>query len=183
MCLPPVPVTRAPTDLLLDCYNHYPCRPWSHVFIDFVTGLPPSDSNTTILTVVGRFLKMVHFIPVKKLPPAREMTELMLHHVFRHHGFLADVVLDRGPPFVFRFWKAFCSLVGASLSSGYHPQPNGQSERMKQELEKGLQCLVAQTPAQWSGNLLRVEFAHNSLASVSSSIYASSILKYRFSLK
>lgn len=109
---------------------------------------------------------MLHFIPAKKLPSIKETAELLLQHVFRIHGFPVNMVLDRGPQFMSHFGAAFCTLVGStvSLSSGYHPQTNGKTERMNQEVEKGL---VAQTPTQWSGNLLWVECAHNSLPCVS----------------
>ena len=144
-----------------------PHRPWSDISLDFVTGLPPSEGNTTILTVVDRFSKMVHFIPMPKLPSAKGTAEAVLLHVFRIHGFPKDVVSDWGPQFISQFWKAFCSLLGAtvSLSSGYHPQSNGQSERLNQELETGLRCLVSQNPASWSKHLIWVEYAHNTLPS------------------
>ena len=70
-----------------------PKRPWSHISMDFVTRLPPSKSNTTILMVVDRFSKMAYFIPLVKLPSAKEMVEVM---VFRIHGFPSDIVSDRG---------------------------------------------------------------------------------------
>ncbi len=82
-----------------------PSRPWSHIALDFVSGLPPSKGNTVILTVVDRFSKAVYFIPLPKLPSARETTQLMVDHVFRLHGLLVDVVSDRGPQFASRFWK------------------------------------------------------------------------------
>ena len=142
-------------------------RPWSHISLDFVTGLPPSDGNTTILTVVDRFSKSAHFIPLPKLPSAKETAELMLQHVFRLHGLPNDIVSDRGPQFTSRFWREFCSLLGAtvSLSSGFHPQSNGQSERMNQEMETALRCVVSHNPASWSKHLLWVEYAHNTLPS------------------
>ena len=142
-----------------------PSRPWSHISLDFVTGLPLSEGNTTILTIVDRFSKMVHFVPLPKLPSAKELAEIMLSNVFRLHGLPKDVVSDRGPQFVSRFWKAFCSLIGAtvSLSSGYHPQSNGQTERLNQELEVGLRCLSSRNPASWSKQLIWVEYAHNTL--------------------
>ena len=133
--------------------------------LDFVTGLPPSEGNTVVLTVVDRFSKMGHFIPLPKLPSAKETAEVVLHHVFRLHGFPRDVVSDRGPQFISKFWKAFCSLIGAtvSLTSGYHPQSNGQTERLNQELEKGLRCLISSCPSSWSKNLIWVEYAQNTL--------------------
>lgn len=122
-----------------------PKRPWSHISLDFVTGLPPSSGNTVVLTVVDRLSKMAHFIPLPKLPSAKETAEALINHIFRIHGFPEDVVSDRGPQFISKFWKEFCSLLGAtvSLSSGFHPQSNGQSERLNQELEKGLRITAS----------------------------------------
>ncbi|KAI3365736.1 hypothetical protein L3Q82_000693 [Scortum barcoo] len=142
-----------------------PRRPWSHVSLDFVTGLPPSHGHTAILTVVDRFSKMAHFVPLPKLPSAKETAELMLTHVFRLHGLPVDVVSDRGPQFTSIFWREFCALMGASasLSSGFHPQSNGQTERMNQELETALLCMASQHPSSWSQQLLWVEYAHNTL--------------------
>ncbi len=60
-----------------------PSRPWSHIAMDFVTGLPPSSGNTVVLTVVDRFSKAVHFIPLPKLPSARETAVIVFDHVFR----------------------------------------------------------------------------------------------------
>ena len=60
-----------------------PHRPWSEISLDFVTGLPPSEGNTTVLTVVDRFSKMVHFIPLPKLPSAKGTAETVLSHVFQ----------------------------------------------------------------------------------------------------
>ncbi|CAJ1048226.1 uncharacterized protein lrfn4b [Xyrichtys novacula] len=142
-----------------------PHRPWSHISLDFVTGLPTSDGHTVILTIVDRFSKMVHFVPLPKLPTAKQTAQLVLLHVFRLHGLPVDVVSDRGPQFSSVFWREFCSLLGAtaSLSSGFHPQTNGQTERMNQELETALRCVASQNPSSWASQLLWVEYAHNSL--------------------
>lgn len=144
-----------------------PHRPWSHISIDFVTGLPPSEGKTAILTIVDRFSKMAHFVPLPKLPSAKETAQILLDHVFRLHGIPADVVSDRGPQFSSVFWQEFCRLLGAtpSLSSGFHPQSNGQTERMNQQMETALRCTVSQNPSSWSQQLLWVEYAHNSLTS------------------
>ena len=68
--------------------------------------------------------KMVHFVPHPKLPSAKEMAEVLLYHVCHLHGFPKDVVSDCGPQFVSQFWKAFCTVIGATVSlfSGFHPQ-------------------------------------------------------------
>ncbi len=142
-----------------------PSRPWSHISLDFFSGLPPSQGNTVVLTVVDRFSKATHFIPLPKLPSARETASAVIDHVFRIHGLPRDVVSDRGPQFVSKFWREFCHLLGAtvSLSSGFHPQSNGQTERANQDLERMLRCLVSQNPSSWSQQLSWVEYAHNSL--------------------
>ncbi len=88
-----------------------------------------------------------------------------MRHVFRIHGFPQDMVSDRGPQFTSRFWKAFGRLIGSSisLSSSFHPQSNGQTERVNQEIEKTLRCLVADNQSTWSSHLIWAEFAHNTL--------------------
>uniref|UniRef100_A0A4W6C473 Integrase catalytic domain-containing protein n=1 Tax=Lates calcarifer TaxID=8187 RepID=A0A4W6C473_LATCA len=156
---------RAPAGLLRPL--PIPHRPWSHIAVDFVTGLPPSDGNNTILTVIDRFSKSVHFIPLSKLPSALETANLLIQHVFRLHGIPQDIVSDRGPQFSSRVWQAFCRAVGAtaSLSSGYHPQTNGQTERANQDLEAALRCVASNHPVSWSSHLPWIEYAHNSLVS------------------
>ena len=83
----------------------------------------------------------------------------MVQHVFRIHGLRMDMVSDRGPPF--SSWKVFCTLIGSSssLSSGFHPQSNCQSERANQALV----CLVSANPTTWSQQLVWVEYARNTL--------------------
>ena len=142
-----------------------PKRPWSHISLDFISGLPVSDGFNTILVVVDRFSKAAHFIPLPKLPSAQETAELVIQHVFRIHGLPQDIVSDRGPQFASRFWKAFITSLGASvsLSSGFHPQTNGQTERVNQDLEGVLRCYVSGNPATWSRRLMWAEYAHNTL--------------------
>uniref|UniRef100_A0A8C7WT17 Integrase catalytic domain-containing protein n=1 Tax=Oryzias sinensis TaxID=183150 RepID=A0A8C7WT17_9TELE len=110
---------------------------------------------------------MVHFIPLAQLPSATETTQVLVDRVFRHHGIPLDIVSDRGPQFVSQVWKTFCSALGTtvSLTSGYHPQSNGQAERANQELEAALRCLAAQNNEDWSQYLVWIEYAHNTHAS------------------
>lgn len=154
---------RPPAGLL--CPLPVPSRPWSHIALDFVTGLPLSQGNSVILTIVDRFSKAVHFVALPKLPTAQETADLLMLHVFRLHGIPKDIVSDRGPQFTSQVWKAFCQALGAtvSLSSGFHPQSNGQTERANQDLEAALRCVTANNPATWSSHLSWVEYAHNSL--------------------
>lgn len=106
-------------------------------------------------------VKAAHFIALPKL---------LVDHVFRFHGLSSDIVFDRGPQFISQVWKAFCTALGAtvSLSSGYHPQTNGQTVRANQELEAALRCITSSNPSSWSSQLFWVEYAHNSLPNASS---------------
>ncbi|KAI3359441.1 hypothetical protein L3Q82_002949 [Scortum barcoo] len=89
----------------------------------------------------------------------------MINQVFRSHGLPTNIVSDRGLQFVSVFWKEFCHILGAtvSLSSGYHPESNGQTERLNQELETCLRYLVSQNQTTWSDYLTWIEYAHNAL--------------------
>uniref|UniRef100_A0A674MXQ5 Gypsy retrotransposon integrase-like protein 1 n=1 Tax=Takifugu rubripes TaxID=31033 RepID=A0A674MXQ5_TAKRU len=160
-----------------------PRRPWSHIAVDFITGLPPSQGHEIVLTVVDRFSKSAHFIPLPKLPSAAETGELLVQHVFRLHGLPTDIVSDRGPQFCSQVWKSFCSALGASVSltSGYHPQANGQAERTNQSLEDALRCVAAQDPSSWSTYLpwcshLNVHFSKRYFRQKSSSFVTDFLL-------
>lgn len=164
LCAPSV---RAPGDPLPAS-----CNPWSHIALDFVTSLPESGGMTTILTLVDRFSKMVHFIALPKLPSAKETAEVLPNQVFRLHGLPRDIVSDWGPQFIAKFWAELCKLLGISvnLSLGLHPETNGQSERLNQQLETGLRILCSHKPSSWTKNLVWVEYAHNSLPSAATSL-------------
>ncbi|KAL0159635.1 hypothetical protein M9458_043360, partial [Cirrhinus mrigala] len=140
-----------------------PKRPWSHISVDFVTGLPDSQGKNTILTTVDRFSKAVHLVALTGLPSAKTTAELILEHVVRLHGFPKDIVSDRGPQFTAKFWQAFCRLVGttSSLSSGHHPQTNGQTERANQQLERFLRCFAGEHQRSWARYLVWAELSNN----------------------
>ncbi|KAL1269106.1 hypothetical protein QQF64_031395 [Cirrhinus molitorella] len=142
-----------------------PQRPWSHIAIDFITDLPNSQGNTTIFTIVDRFSKACRLLPLPKLPSAFEAAELLCNHVFRFYGLPDDIVSDRGPQFTSRVWTSFFNLlnVNISLTSGYHPQSNGQSERLNQEIIRFLRAYCQQHQTDWSRFLMWAEYAQNSL--------------------
>uniref|UniRef100_A0A3Q3A6S0 Gypsy retrotransposon integrase-like protein 1 n=1 Tax=Kryptolebias marmoratus TaxID=37003 RepID=A0A3Q3A6S0_KRYMA len=161
ICARNKPSHQSPSGLLQPLPT--PRRPWSHIAIDFVTGLPTSKGMNTIFTIIDRFSKACHLIPLRRLPSAFQTAQLLVKHVFRLHGIPQDILSDRGPQFSARVWKHFCSALEAkvSLTSGYHPQSNGQVERMNQELEATLRCLTSSNPTDWSTYLPWVEYAHN----------------------
>ncbi|KAL0194835.1 hypothetical protein M9458_008407, partial [Cirrhinus mrigala] len=140
-----------------------PKRPWTHISLDFVTGLPDSQGKNTILTIVDRFSKAVHLVALPGLPSAKTTVELILEHVVRLHGFPKDIISDRGPQFTAKFWQAFCRLVGttSSLSSGFHPQTNGQTERANQQLERFLRCFASEHQRSWASYLVWAELSNN----------------------
>lgn len=89
---------------------------------------------TKVLTMVDRFLKMVHFLAFPKLPTAKETAKSLVNQVFRLHDL--PNISDQGPEFTSQSWDKFCRLLGLSvnLSSGFSPQTNGQSECLIKEL-------------------------------------------------
>ena len=143
-----------------------PQRPWSHLSLDFISGLLPSKGMTVVLTVVDRFSKFACYLPLPKLPTARETLEkLLVSVIFTAHGLPLDIISDRGPQFTSAVWKSFCRAIGAtaSLISGFHPQADGQAERANQKLETTLCCLASSDPTSWVSQLPWVEYAHNTL--------------------
>ncbi|KAL0146623.1 hypothetical protein M9458_057963 [Cirrhinus mrigala] len=142
-----------------------PQRPWSHIGVDFVTDLPAAKGNTCILVMVDRFSKMCKFFPLKGLPTATETAEILFQHLFRHFGLPEEIVSDRGPQFISHVWKAFFKLLGVSvnLSSGYHPQTNGQTERKIQELGRYFRAYCHTDQHCWRRFLPWAEYTQNSL--------------------
>ncbi|KAI2667224.1 Transposon Tf2-9 polyprotein [Labeo rohita] len=130
-----------------------------------MTDLPVSDENTCILVIVDRFTKFCRLIPLKGLPTALDTAECLFNHVFRYYGLPEDIVSDRGPQFISRVWKAFFKLLGVtvSLSSGYHPQTNGQTERKIQEVGRFLCTFCHGHQNSWNQFLGWAEYAQNSL--------------------
>uniref|UniRef100_A0A8C1MA50 Gypsy retrotransposon integrase-like protein 1 n=2 Tax=Cyprinus carpio TaxID=7962 RepID=A0A8C1MA50_CYPCA len=149
-----------------------PQRPWSHLAIDFITDLPLSQGNTVILTIIDRFSKACRLIPLPKLPTALQTAELLCNWVFRFYGIPDDIVSDRGPQFTSRLWKDFFQALGVnvSLTSGYHPEANGQVERLNQELTRFLRSYCSSHQEDWSRFLLWAEYAQNSLIKPSTGI-------------
>ncbi|KAG1926787.1 retrotransposable element [Pimephales promelas] len=154
---------KLPAGLL--CPLPTPQRPWSHIAIDFITDLPNSQGFTTICTIVDRFSKACRLVPLTKLPTALETAELLCNQVFRFYGLPEDIVSDRGPQFTSRVWTAFFKNlnVNISLTSGYHPQSNGQTERLNQDIIRFLRTYCQQHQEDWSRYLFWAEYAQNSL--------------------
>lgn len=143
---------RSPTGLFRPL--PIPSRPWSHIEVDFVTGLPPSNGHSHSHDR-GPFF---YDGPLAKLPSATETANLLALHAFQLHGLPDDS--DLGPPV--HIWGLG---VWYNMQHDVHPQSNGQTERANQDLETTLHCVTAQNPSSCSSFLTWVEYSHNSLSS------------------
>lgn len=140
-----------------------PERPWSDVSMDFIVDLPASGGFTTIFVVVDRLSKMAHFLPMKGTPSALETANIFLKEIIRLHGVPKNIVSDRGVQFTSKFWRELCKALNIKvcLSSAYHPQSNGQTERTNQTLEQYLRCFCSGSQDDWASLLPYAEFAYN----------------------
>jgi hypothetical protein len=137
-------------------------RPWQHITIDLITDLPKSKGYNSILVIVNKFLKMVRYIPCTKKITAQE-TAQHLTRLYDLIGIPEKIISDRGPQFATKYTQEFNCLLGieTALSTAYHPQTDGQTERVNQELENYLQMYCRMTPTQWVDWLSLAEAAHN----------------------
>jgi len=135
--------------------------------MDFITGLPWSDGHDSILIVVDRLSKMRHFVACQSTCTAQDLAALFINHIFRLHGLPETVISDRGPQFVSAFWGMLCKRlkIDKRLSTAFHPQTDGQTERMNAVLEQYLRCYVDYLQDDWNDWLPLAEFASNNHAS------------------
>ena len=119
--------------------------------MDFIEGLPPSDGHDSILVVVDRLTKMSIFIPTHKTLTSPQLARLFIQHVFAKHGVPIDIVSDRGRHFISHFWADLCSALGiqSNLSTAYHPETDGQTERVNQILEQYLRIYINYQQDDW----------------------------------
>ena len=141
-----------------------PARRWSSVSMDFITELPlTKDGHDCIFVIVDRLTKMVHFIPTVTTLSAEDVAKLYLENVFKHHGFPESIVSDRDARFTGNFWKELCRLVGIKqhMSTAFHPQTDGQTERVNRIVEEFLRHYVNPRQDNWDELLPLAEFAIN----------------------
>ena len=155
-------VTSKPNGLLQSL--QIPNRRWAHVSLDFITGLPKSrNGNDAILTLVDTVSKMAHFIPTKTTVSAAETVELLADRLVRYHGFPTALISDRDTRFVSELWANFCERfkIKRALSSAWHPQTDGQTERVHRTLEQILRTYIQTDESAWEGLLPAAELAYN----------------------
>jgi hypothetical protein len=137
---------------------------WETISTDFVTGLQTSTKqNDIIMVVVDKLSKYAHFIPVKLTCKAIDVTNIFMKEIFRLHGMPKEIVSDRDTKFTSNFWKSLMVGLETKLlfSTAYHPQTDGQMERVNQILEDMLRMHVMNQPKKWEDFLLLVEFTYN----------------------
>ena len=111
--------------------------------MDFVTGLPKTvRKNDAIWVIVDRLTKSAHFLPYRVGTPLDRLAQMYVNEIVRLHGVPVNIISDRDPRFVSRFWESFQKAMGTKLklSTAFHPQTDGQSERTIQTLEDMLRA-------------------------------------------
>jgi hypothetical protein len=141
-----------------------PYAPWQSLAMDFITDLPESESCDQLWVVIDRFTKMAHFIPLPK--DGKKATDLAItfaREVWKHHGLPSDIVSDRDSRFTSEVWKEFLRLSGIRprMSTAFHPQTDGQTERLNQTIEAYLRSFVGHEQNDWVSLLPMAEFAYN----------------------
>eukprot|EP00253_Pinus_taeda_P002642 PITA_02642 len=137
---------------------------WETITMDFITGLPKSKrNNDSIMVVVDKLSKSSHFIPVQSTYRAAQIENIFMQNIFKLHGLPKVIISDRDVKFTSAFWRTLFEGLGTQLSfsTAYHPQTDGQTERVNQVLEDMLRTYVMQQPTRWEDYLHLVEFAYN----------------------
>jgi hypothetical protein len=152
---------QLPVGLLrpLEIPNHR----WSHVSMDFIGPLPKSNGYDSIAVVVDKLTKLVHLIATKTTVTAKEFALLFFNNVIRLHGVPEAIITDRDTRFTSSFWRELMKLMSVEqrMSSAFHPQSDGQTERTNRTLEAMLRHYVNARNDDWSNHLTAAEIAIN----------------------
>jgi len=142
--------------------NSIPEKPWIHISADFITKLPIAQGYDSILVVVDRLTKMVHF-PTTEKTSAEGLTRLFRDNVWKLHRLPKSIISDRGPQFAAEIIRELNRILGieSKLSTAFYPQTDGQTERVNQELEQYLRMFINHRQEQWPDWLGTAEFAYN----------------------
>jgi hypothetical protein len=137
---------------------------WEEISMDFIMGLPKTQSGyDSIWVFVDRLSKLAHFIPVKTTYKGSKLAKLYMARIVCLHGVPKKIVSDRGTQFTSKFWEKLHESMDTKLnfSSAYHPQTDGQTERVNQILEDMLRACALKDNQSWDKCLPYVEFSYN----------------------
>jgi hypothetical protein len=137
---------------------------WEDISMDFIVGLPLTAHKFDLIwVIVDQFTKSTHFIPVHTRYTAEKYAEIYITRVMCLHRVPKTIVLDQGSQFVAQFWEQLHASLETHLihSSAYHPQTDGQTERVNQILEDMLGACVMEHQGSWDKNLPWAEFLYN----------------------
>ena len=131
--------------------------------MDFITKLPVSKGHDSILVVCDRFSKMSHFVVTTEKMMAEGLARMFRNNIWKLHGLLKSVILDRRPQFMAGLTRELNKMLGieTKLSTAYHPETDGQMERTNQELEQYLRIYVNHRQNNWAKWLAMAEFVFN----------------------
>ena len=126
-------------------------KPWQYILVDFIMKLLVSKDHDLILVVCDRFSKMFHFVAMTEKTTAEELAKLFRDNVWKLHGLLESMILDRGPQFVTGLMRELNKMLGieTKLSMTYYLQTDGQTERTNQELEQYLRMYINHRQNNW----------------------------------
>jgi len=141
--------TEVPVGKLMP--NIVPEKPWSHIIVDFITKLPLAQEYDAILVVCDRMTKMTHFVSTTERTSVEGVARLFQDNVWKLHGLPESIIMDRGAQFVAGMMKELNQMleINTKLSTAYHPQTDGQIERMNQKLEQYLRMFIDYYQEQW----------------------------------
>jgi hypothetical protein len=140
-----------------------PTRPWQHISYDMIVGLPRDEGKDAILVIIDSFSKYSIMVPCSSKVMAKDIANLFLEHVWKRHGFPEKTISDRGPVFNNKYIKALYERLGIKVhfSSAYHPQSDGQTERMNPGIEQFLRAYAGMYQKDWVQWLPMAEFSYN----------------------
>ena len=143
--------------------SEVPEKPWMHLTVDFIIKLSVVAGKDAILVVCNRLSKIMHFVVTTERTSVKGLVRLFRDNVWRLHGLPESVVSDRGPQFAVELTKELNRMLGirTKLSTIFHPQTDGQTEYMNQELEQYLWFFVDHRQKNWPEWLVLAEFAIN----------------------
>jgi hypothetical protein len=141
-----------------------PSWKWEDISMDFIVGLPnTSQRHDSIWVIIDRLTKTAHFLPVHTTYSAKKYAEVYLNQIVQLHGVPKTIISDRGAQFIARFWEQLQYALGTKLirSSAYHPQTDGQTERVNQILEDMLRACIIHYGTSWDKCLALAEISYN----------------------